>query len=139
MIINQKLTHMRHDYINTLQQVNSLIVNTYILAIVVALVCVGLSVLVAKMIAFQGGAHDHSFIIRRIMFIIIWAVSFIGFFLYENFVEIERIRNVAFQSRFRTCIAISCVIIVIIYGASGFLIMKLFRKSKYGSILGRMK
>ncbi|MEI7660689.1 MAG: hypothetical protein WCK34_00755 [Bacteroidota bacterium] len=130
---------MRHDYINTLQQVNSLIVNTYIFAIVVALLCVGLSILVAKMIAYQGGAQDHSFIIRRIMFIIIWAVSFIGFFLYENFVETDRIRNIAFQSRFRTCIAISCLIIVVLYGVAGFLIMKFFRKSKYGSILGRMK
>ena len=127
---------MKHGIINTLPQLNSLITNTYILAIIVSMVALALAILVAKLIPFQGGQFDRSHITRRIWIIIFWVASAAFFFLYNNFIVMQKIKNIAFQSKFMTCIFISCIIIIALYGIVGFTIMKLFRKSHFGSILG---
>jgi hypothetical protein len=131
---------MRREFINTIPQLNSLIVNTYITAVIVGFIFVGLAYLVANLIPWQGGGgKDLSYRLRRIWFLILWVCSFASFFLYENMVVIEKIRNVAFQSKFRISVAISCGIIVVIYGVVSVLIMKFYRKSKFGSILGKLR
>ncbi len=127
---------MKHNLINTLPQLNSLMTNTYIFAVIVAVVALILAMLIANLIPFQGGKYDRSYITRRIWCLVIWFVAVAGFFIYNNFIVMEKIKNVAFQSKFMTCIAISCVIILLLYGLLGFILMKVFRKSKFGSILG---
>jgi hypothetical protein len=127
---------MKNELINTLPQLKGLMTNTYIFAIIAAVVAVLLAMLVANLIPYKGGEVDRSYIRRRIWFLLIWFFSIAGFFLYNNFVIIGKIGNVAFQSKFMICIAISCLIILMVYGIMSFILMKIFPRTKFGSILG---
>ena len=127
---------MKQNLISTLPQLNSLMINTYIFAAIIAIIGLFIVILIAYLIPFEGGKQDRSYIKRRIWFVVIWIFSIIGFFLYNNFVVMGKIKNVAFQSKFMTCIAISLLIIFLLYGVLNIILMKIFRKSKFGSILG---
>lgn len=121
--------------IKTIQQLNALITNTYILSIIEAVVFVSIALIIANLIAFQGSSEDNSYKRRRIWFFVIWFFAIAGFFCYNNFVVMERIKNIAFQSKFMNCIAVSSGIVLIVYGVLSFIIMKFFPKSKFGTIL----
>jgi hypothetical protein len=127
---------MKNNLISTLPQLNSLMTNTYIFALIIAVVAVLVALLAANLIPFQGGQHDRSYIKRRIWFIVIWFVAIAGFFLFNNFVVMGIIDNVAFRSKFMTCIALSSLIIFLGYALLSFILMKVFPRSKFGSILG---
>jgi len=127
---------MKCGLINTLPQLNNLITTTYIFAVITGVLILLLAILIAKLIPWKGGVPDRSYLKRRVWFIILWFASVAGFFLYSNFIVMEKIKNVAFQSKFMTCIVASCIIILVLYGLLGFVIMKIIRKSKFGSILG---
>jgi hypothetical protein len=127
---------MKNELIKALPALKSLMTNTYIFALIVAIFAVMLALLIANLIPYQGGQYDRSYIRRRIWFLVIWFFSIAGFFLYNNFVVMGKIGNIAFQSKFMTCIAISCLLILVVYAILSFVIMKIFPKSKFGSILG---
>lgn len=124
--------------IATLNQLHDLQNTTYIYAIVVCVIAVLLVYLVSNMIAWQGG-EDKSYIKRRIWWVIIGFVAPIGFWMYNDLVNIPRIINAGFRHMYAQT-NLSCLFIVLIgYFVITFLLMLLFRKAKFGSILGKQR
>jgi len=121
--------------ISTIQQLNELMTTTYILSVVCAIIFIALAIAVSSMIPWQGGSQDRSFLKRRIWFIVLGCIVFVGFFCYNYFIVIPRIPNVAFKSNFMKCNGVSVGIIVGAYFIFSFIIMKVFPKSKFGSII----
>ena len=123
------------DPIRTLADINSLITNTYIFSLINTGFFLLVSIVVAILMPYEPGQHDRSYIKRRIWFFVIWFLSFGTFFVYNYFLIMPLISNVSFMDKFMKAIAISTGIIFVAYGLIGFMIMKLFPRSKYGSML----
>lgn len=121
---------------DSLVKVENLVFETYMSAIIIAIIALGIALLVSKLIPFQGGANDPSYKTRRIWFILIGLISMIAFYLYNSLSLMPNILKAPFQSKFNTGLIISLIIILFIYFGVGLLIMFFFRKSKFGSILG---
>lgn len=125
--------------IENIKQVNALISQTYVLAIIAAIVALVLAFFIAKLILFEGGKNDRSHMKRRIWFIIIGLVTPISFYLYNMLVVMKKITKAPLQAKFSDANLYSTLIILVIYVVLGIITMFIFRRSKWGSILGKTK
>lgn len=124
--------------ITTLQQLNQLMNSTMIYAVIVGLVAVFLAVIFANIFPWEGG-NDRSYIKRRIAFFVIGGIAILGFWMYNDLVVADYIRNAGFQNMFRTC-NLKCIVINMgVYLLISTILMFVFRHSKFGSILGKEK
>jgi hypothetical protein len=123
--------------IKGIQQLDALTTNTYLLSVIIALGCIFIAIGISTLISWQGGNSDGSYIKRRIWFIIIGCILLISFFCYNNFHVMDRISNVAFQAKFMNCIALSSGLCIVVYFIPSLIIMKVFPKSKFGSIISK--
>ncbi len=121
---------------DTIAKLDSLVSTTYVYAVIVACLAIGIAIIIAKLIPFEGGSVDRSYIKRRIWFIIIGLVTLISFFLYNQLVVQDEICRAPLKAKFSNCNVISIIVIILIYLIISFIIMKTFRRSKFGSILG---
>ena len=78
--------------IDTLTQLRDLQNSTLIYAAVMCAIAILMVYLVSNMIAWQGG-NDRSYIKRRVWWIIIGFVASIGFWMYNDLVNVPRIIN----------------------------------------------
>ncbi len=118
-----------------IRDIEGLVANTYILAIAIAIVFVGISMLVAQMIAFQGGTNPRDPVIRRIWFFILAVVAAIAFFAWNYFVVLDKIRPVpVLQNKFLIHAGIATGVCLLGYLLIGFILSKLMKKGKYGTI-----
>ena len=124
--------------ITNLPQLQQLMNSTMIYAIIVGLVAVIISLAVANMFPWEGG-NDKSYVKRRIAFVIIGIIAILGFWLYNDLVVVENIRNAGFQNMFKAC-NLKCIFINLgVYIVASGILMFTFRHSKFGSILGKEK
>lgn len=124
--------------ITNLPQLQQLMNSTMIYAVIVGLVAVILSLAVANMFPWEGG-NDKSYVKRRIAFVIIGIIAILGFWLYNDLVVVENIRNAGFQNMFKAC-NLKCIFINLgVYIVASGILMFTFRHSKFGSILGKEK
>lgn len=124
--------------ITNLPQLQQLMNSTMIYAVIVGLVAVILSLAVANMFPWEGG-NDKSYVKRRIAFVIIGIIAILGFWLYNDLVVVENIRNAGFQNMFKAC-NLKCIFINLgVYIVASCILMFTFRHSKFGSILGKEK
>ncbi len=124
--------------ITNLPQLQQLMNSTMIYAVIVGLVAVILSLAVANMFPWEGG-NDKSYVKRRIAFVIIGIIAILGFWLYNDLVVVENIRNAGFQNMFKAC-NLKCIFINLgVYVVASGILMFTFRHSKFGSILGKEK
>ena len=130
---------MKKGNFDTISAVNALIDHTYVMAIIVALVALGLAFLIAKMILFRGGKDDRSYLKRRTWFTIIGVVTPILFYLYNFLFVLDNISKAPLQAKFSTANIFATLVIVGIYFLFGILTMLIFRKNEWGSILGKGK
>lgn len=124
--------------INTLQQLHALQGQTYVYAVIVALIIFLLAFLISNMIPWQGG-RDKSFIKRRIALIICVVIGSLGFWIYNQTYVMNHIKKVAFQNQFSST---NFICLAITIGASlliSLIVMFCFRHTKFGSILGKEK
>lgn len=127
-----------HTIITTKIQLDQLINDTMIYAVIVFIISVGVAYLISSLIPWQG-ARDRSYIKRRVAFIIVWVISVLGFWLYNDQVVLATIKSPGFQNMFKE-FNLRCIMITAGgYIVSGLIIMFAFRHSKFGSILGRIK
>ena len=113
--------------VTTLQQLQQLMNSTMIYAAIVGLIAVLLALLFADIFPWEGG-NDRSYIKRRF-----------GFWMYNDLVVVDHIRNAGFQNMFRAC-NLKCIGINLgVYMLLSFILMFVFRHSKFGSILGKEK
>lgn len=124
--------------IQTIGQLHELQNETFVYAVIVAAVIFVVAFLLAKITPYQGG-NDRSYIKRRILLIISVSIGAIGFWLYNDLYVMSYIKKTAFQNQFADtnmqCLGIT------VFGSMliSFIVMKVFRYSKFGSILGKEK
>ena len=124
--------------IQTLNQLKELQNETYVYAIIVAILIFGVAFMISNMIPYQGD-NDRSYIKRRIWWIVCMVVGALGFWLYNDLYISSYIKKVAFQNQFSTtnmvCLAVT------LFGSAllSLVVMLCFRHSKFGTILGKEK
>lgn len=124
--------------ITTLPALQSLQDETMVYAAIVGAVALGLSFLVASLVAYKGG-DDRSYITRRIWYVIIGLMAAAGFYVYNDLVVKPDITNAGWQSMFSDTNLICIGINLGVYIVGGVILMFVFRHKKFGSILGKEK
>ena len=109
---------------------------TLVYAVIIAVVALCLSLLLASLIAWQGG-EDRSYIKRRIAFCSVGLVACISFFLYNDLVVKPNISNMGWQNMFSKTNIVSVSVILGVYVVLGVIFMFVFKHKKFGSILPR--
>ena len=119
-------------------QLNQLMNSTMIYAVVVGVVAFIVAIIVSNMFPWEGG-NDRSYIKRRIAFVVIGVCAVLGFWIYNDLVVADTIRNAGFQNMFKACnlkcIGITSVVYLLISG----ILMCVFRKTKFASIIFKIK
>ncbi|MDR2653177.1 MAG: hypothetical protein LBC68_12860 [Prevotellaceae bacterium] len=125
--------------IDTLKQVQALIGETYMYAVIAAIAAVVLAFIIAQLIKWGGGKHDSSHIKRRVWFIIVGVIATAAFFLYNAFYVSNFIVKAPLQAKFSTANIFATLILLGVYVILGIVTMMALRRSKWGSILGQSK
>jgi hypothetical protein len=125
--------------IETIKQLDALIGNTYVYAIIIAIAAIVLAFAIATIIKWGGGKQESSHIKRRVWFIIVGIIAPIGFFLYNAFYVSDYITKAPLQAKFSTANILATLTVLGVYVALGIVTMLIFRRSKWGSILGKSK
>lgn len=125
--------------IATLSQLQDLQNSTWIYAIAVCFIAIAIAYLVLNMIAWQGG-NDKSYVKRRVWWVIIGFVAGLGFWIYNDVVNVHRIANVGFKHMYSQT-NLLCLFAVLLgyFGISLLIMATLFRKAKFGSTLGKQR
>jgi Na+/H+-dicarboxylate symporter len=123
--------------IETIKQLDALIGNTYVYAIIIAIAAVILAYIIANFIKWGGGKRDSSHIKRRVWFIIVGIAAPIGFFLYNALYVSDYITKAPLQAKFSTSNILATLALLGTYVVLGIVTMLIFRRSKWGSILGK--
>ena len=125
--------------IATLSQLHDLQNSTWINAIAVCFIAIAIAYLVSNMIAWQGG-NDKSYVERRVWWVIIGFVAGLGFWIYNDVVNVHRIVNVGFKHMYSQT-NLLCLFAVLLgyFGISLLIMATLFRQAKFGSILGKQR
>ncbi|OAV73444.1 hypothetical protein Barb6_00237 [Bacteroidales bacterium Barb6] len=125
--------------IDTISQLESLIGNTYIYAIIIVITVLLIAFAIANVIKWRGGKDDKSYLKRRIWFVITGIIPPIAFFLFNNLHVSSYIAKAPLQAKFSTANIFATLAIVIFYFIIGLLSMLILRRSKWGSILEKTK
>jgi len=125
--------------IETLNDLKALIGETYMYAVIIAVVALVLAFIIANLIKYQGGRYNTDHIKRRIWFIVIGVIAPIAFWLYNSMYVASFITRAPLLARFKTANLIATSSLLGIYVVLGIITMLLMRRSKWGSILGKSK
>jgi hypothetical protein len=125
--------------IETLKQIQALIGDTYMYAIIIGIVAVVLAFIIAILIKYQGGKNPTDHITRRIWYIVVGLVAPIAFFLYNALYVSSYITKAPLQAKFSTANLLATLAEVGVYVVVGILTMLILRSTKWGSILGKSK
>ena len=121
-----------------INKLNQLMNSTMIYAVVVGVVAFVVAMIVANMFPWEGG-NDRSYIKRRIAFVVIGVCSVLGFWIYNDQVVSDSIRNAGFQNMFKAC-NLKCIgINLATDSVVSVAVMVTFSHSKFGSILDKEK
>jgi hypothetical protein len=125
--------------IDNIKQVCTLINETYVYSVITVIFALLIAFTIAKLIHWQGGKSDNSYVKRRMWFVITGFLSAIPFFLYNSLIVSERITKAPLLAKFDKANLIATIGILGIYIIIGGLTMMMVRTSKWGSILGKTK
>jgi hypothetical protein len=125
--------------IETLKQVQALIGETYMYAVIIGIVAVVLAFIIANLVKYQGGKNPTDHITRRIWYIIIGLVAPVAYFLYNALYVSSYITKAPLQAKFSTANILATLAVLGVYVIVGILTMLIMRRSKWGSILGKSK
>jgi membrane-associated HD superfamily phosphohydrolase len=125
--------------IEALKQVQALIGETYIYAIIVAVAAVVLAFIIACLVQYRGGKNSTDHVTRRIWFIIIGIITPVAFFLYNALYVSNYITKAPLQAKFAVANILATLVVLGVYVVLGIITMFIFRRSKWGSILGKSK
>lgn len=125
--------------IETLKQIQALIGETYMYAVIIGIVALILAFIITSLVKWQGGKNPTDHITRRIWYIIIGLVSIISFFLYNALYVSSFITKAPLQAKFSAANIFATLAVLGVYIIVGILTMLIMRSSKWGSILGKSK
>ena len=120
--------------VTKLTQLHALQTETWVWAAVVLLVALGFAWGISTLISWEGG-KDRSYIKRRWACGIVWAVAWIGFFLYNDLYVMDHIQKTAYKTQFSHIIWQTLGALAVGYVGLVFLLAYLTPNSKFGSIL----
>ncbi len=123
-----------YENVYTLRNLSGLITNTYILSMVFAVAFIGVAYLVANMIAFEGGKNPTDAKTRKVWFYILGVTATIFFFLWNYFYVADLIKGAKGKSDFLIHNALATTLCFAIYLILGFVVAKVFKHSKFGTI-----
>lgn len=111
---------------------------TYMFAAIAAIFFIGVSWVVANLVKWEGGKDPKDAGKRRAAFFVIWFIAGAAFFLYNMFVVAEKVAP-NLKSKFSQINYISTAIVFVLYLIAGFVLSKLLKNSKYGTIFPSSK
>ena len=120
--------------VTTSKQLHALQTETWVWAAVVLLVALFVAWGISTLISWEGG-KDRSYIKRRWACGIVWAVAWIGFFLYNDLYVMLSIQKTAYKTLFSHTIWQTLGVLAVGYVGLVFLLAYLTPNSKFGSIL----
>lgn len=120
--------------VTTLTQLRTLQTETWVWAAVVLLVALFVAWGISTLISWEGG-KDRSYIKRRWACGIVWAVAWIGFFLYNDLYVMGHIHKAPYKTLFSHTIWQTLGVLAVGYVGLVFLLAYLTPNSKFGSIL----
>ena len=120
--------------VTTSKQLHALQTETWLWTAVVVLVALLFAWLISSAISWKGG-KDRSYIKRRRACGIVWAVAWIGFFLYNDLYVMGSIKKTAYKTQFSHTIWQTLGVLTVAYVGLVFLLAYLTPNSKFGSIL----
>lgn len=116
-----------------LRDMDGLITNTYMFAVMTAIVMIGIAILVASMIQFQSGANPKDRMKRKIWFWILAVLTPVIFFLYNLFLVLPNIKAGPAMKKFSLHNGLSPVVAFVLFVVFGIVISKLFKRKKVGN------
>ena len=120
--------------VTTSKQLHALQNETWVWAAVVLLVALFVAWGISTLISWEGG-KDRSYIKRRWACGIVWAVAWIGFFLYNDLYVMGSIKKTAYKTQFSHTIWMTLGALAVGYVGLVLLLAYLTPNSKFGSIL----
>ncbi len=120
--------------IRNIRELESLQSETYVLALATVFIFLGLSLLVAQSIAYEGGKNPQDASKRRMWFFVLGAIAFLLFFMYNYFYVKSTILNAALQAKFTDTNLMATLVVVISYFLLGFVLSKVLKNAKFGTI-----
>ena len=117
----------------SVKDVPGLITQTYILAIVCAVIFIGLAVLISNSINFEAGPNPKDPSKRRMWFWIFAVSAPIIFYLYNFMMVIPSVRKGPASETFSIHPPIATAMVLLIFIISGFALSKMFKRGKLGS------
>lgn len=120
--------------VTTSKQLHALQTETWVWAAVVLLVALFVAWGISTLISWEGG-KDRSYIKRRWACGIVWAVAWIGFFLYNDLYVMGSIQKAAYKTLFSHTIWQTLGALAVGYVGLVLLLAYLTPNSKFGSIL----
>jgi uncharacterized membrane protein len=127
------------QHIRTVRQLEALISETYVIAIIVLLLFLGTVILISNSIAYEGGKNPKDPAKRRTWFIVLGLIAPTLFFLFNYLYVKTTIENVALQAKFSNTNVIATIVIFLLYFVIGFLLSKILKNSKFGTIFPTKK
>ena len=116
-----------------LKGIDGLVTNTYMFAVVTAIVMLGLAILVASMIQYQSGANPKDRIKRKTWFWILGILTPVIFYVYNLTMVMPNIKAGPAMNKFFTHSALSPVVAFAIFVILGVVISKIFKRKKVGN------
>ena len=116
-----------------LRDIDGLITNTYMFAVVAAIVMLGLAILVANSVKNQPGPKPRDAAKRKLWFWILGIITPIIFYAYNLILVMPNIKAGPAMNKFAMHSALSPVVSIVIYIALGVTISKIFKRKKVGS------
>jgi hypothetical protein len=120
--------------VTTSKQLHALQTETWVWAAVVLLVALFVAWVISTLISWEGG-KDRSYIKRRWACGIVWAVAWIGFFLYNDLYVMGSIKKTAYKTLFSHTIWMTLGALAVGYVVLLVLLALVTPNSKLGSIL----
>ena len=120
--------------VTKLTQLHALQTETWVWAAVVLLFALFVAWGISTLISWEGG-KDRSYIKRRWACVIVWAVAWIGFFLYNDLYVMGRITETAYETKFSHTLWMTLGALAVGYVVLLVLLALVTPNSKLGSIL----
>ncbi len=122
------------QHIRNVRQLDALISETYTLAVIFTVLFLGTAMLISSSIAYEGGKNPTDPAKRRTWFIVLGIAAPILFFLFNYLYVKHTIENAALQAKFTNTNVTATILILVLYFLFGFLLSKILKNSKFGSI-----
>lgn len=123
--------------IKTIQQLHQAQADAWVYGMIVCGIALALAIVIAFIVPFRSDFKDY--VTRRVCFILAGLVFPAAYWLYNMQVIVPKISNPGFKSMFEKTNLTVLLASIGAYFIIGIVLMLVFRKTKFGSILGKEK